>query len=104
MCNVYIYLLSFSLFSTGFGVECVCFLVLGFVSSGVPALTFLIIGIGLSGFTVSGWQINHLDLAPRYVEIRMRNNERTIHIHLGHIAPVSLYCNNTLNPDFLFNL
>ena len=79
---------------TGFGVEGACLLALGFVTSGVQSLLLLIIGVGFSGVTISGeihvsstvpflsvevlheerldfvgWQINDLDLAPRYASV-----------------------------------
>ncbi|KAK2189401.1 hypothetical protein NP493_107g01011 [Ridgeia piscesae] len=53
----------------GFGVEAVCLYVLAFVETGGIAMTFLTIGVASSGITVSGWQINHLDLAPRYASV-----------------------------------
>lgn len=49
--------------------EGVCMLLLVFIRDGVFALTFLTIGVGFSGLTISGWQINHLDLAPRYASV-----------------------------------
>ncbi|KAK2157309.1 hypothetical protein LSH36_193g01035 [Paralvinella palmiformis] len=53
----------------GFGTEALCFIILGFISTGTPAITFLTLGIGISGISISGWQINHLDLAPRYASV-----------------------------------
>lgn len=53
----------------GFGLEAVCFIILGFVYDGTPAVILLTLGIGVSGMTISGWQINHLDLAPRYASV-----------------------------------
>ena len=52
---------------SGFGLEALCFIILGFITTGTPAVVLLTLGIGVSGMTISGWQINHLDLAPRYV-------------------------------------
>ncbi|XP_064601310.1 vesicular glutamate transporter 2.2-like [Liolophura sinensis] len=53
----------------GFGVEAICFFVLGFQRVGKVVMIFLSLGIGFSGLTVSGWQINHYDLAARYASI-----------------------------------
>ncbi|KAI0214180.1 Vesicular glutamate transporter 2 [Lamellibrachia satsuma] len=53
----------------GFGLEASCLYVLAFVKTGGVALVFLTIGVASSGLTVSGWQINHLDLAPRYANV-----------------------------------
>ena len=55
--------------SAGFGVEGLCCYILTGVDGGHAAIAVLAIGIGMSGFTVSGWQINHLDLAPKYASV-----------------------------------
>ena len=50
----------------GFSIEGLCFLCLDLVTEPTASLVLLTIGIGASGLTTSGWQINHLDLAPRF--------------------------------------
>ncbi|KAI3379811.1 hypothetical protein SNEBB_005412 [Seison nebaliae] len=55
--------------ATGFSIEAISLLVLGFIRTGPWALVCLSIGIGMSGLTVSGWQINHLDLTKRHTGI-----------------------------------
>ncbi|XP_013399797.1 vesicular glutamate transporter 1 isoform X1 [Lingula anatina] len=55
--------------SIGFGMEGICLIFLAFTVNGAVALVFLTIGVGFSGLTVSGWQINHLDIAPKYASI-----------------------------------
>ena len=41
-------------FSSGFGCEAVFLFCLFFIDSGIVALIFLTIGVGFSGFTISG--------------------------------------------------
>ncbi|CAD5111621.1 DgyrCDS915 [Dimorphilus gyrociliatus] len=53
----------------GFGMEGTCMLLLVFIRDGTLALIYLTIGVGFSGFSISGWQINHLDLSPRYASV-----------------------------------
>ncbi|XP_064635986.1 vesicular glutamate transporter 2-like isoform X2 [Lineus longissimus] len=53
----------------GFGVEGSCCLFLSFIENGNLAMIFLSVGVGFSGICTSGWQINHLDIAPRYASV-----------------------------------
>jgi hypothetical protein len=39
------------------------------VEHGSQAVVCLTLAVGLSGIAISGWQINHLDLAPRYAGV-----------------------------------
>lgn len=39
-----------------------------FQTGAVTALTF---GVAFSGFAISGYNVNHLDIAPRYASILM---------------------------------
>ncbi|KAF6041096.1 SLC17A6 [Bugula neritina] len=53
----------------GFGTEAACLFSMGFIYSGSACVILLTIGSGTAGLYVSGWQTNHLDLAPQYVGI-----------------------------------
>jgi hypothetical protein len=46
-------------------------LVVAFAKSPVIAIAFLTIAVGFSGFAISGFNVNHLDIAPRYASILM---------------------------------
>ena len=46
-------------------------LVVAFAKSPVVAIAFLTIAVGFSGFAISGFNVNHLDIAPRYASILM---------------------------------
>ncbi|OWF54202.1 Vesicular glutamate transporter 2 [Mizuhopecten yessoensis] len=53
----------------GFGGQSVCFLVLTFTVEPLYVMIFLTLGVGMFGLSVSGWQINHYDLATRYAGV-----------------------------------
>lgn len=53
----------------GFGGQSICFLILTFTVSPACVVIFLTLGVGMFGLSVSGWQINHYDLAPRYAGV-----------------------------------
>ncbi|XP_022237814.1 vesicular glutamate transporter 1-like [Limulus polyphemus] len=55
----------------GFGLEAVFLLVVGYTRNTTLALISLIIAVGFSGFAISGFNVNHLDIAPRYASILM---------------------------------
>ncbi|XP_073706702.1 vesicular glutamate transporter 3 isoform X2 [Garra rufa] len=55
----------------GFGMEATLLLVVGFSHTRAVAITFLILAVGFSGFAISGFNVNHLDIAPRYASILM---------------------------------
>ncbi|XP_053269872.1 vesicular glutamate transporter 1 [Pleuronectes platessa] len=55
----------------GFGMEATLLLVVGFSHTKVVAITFLVLAVGFSGFAISGFNVNHLDIAPRYASILM---------------------------------
>ena len=42
-----------------------------YATSNTLAVAFLVIGVGLSGFSLSGFNINHLDVAPRFAGLLM---------------------------------
>ncbi|KAL5004924.1 hypothetical protein ScPMuIL_018380 [Solemya velum] len=55
----------------GFGVEGGCILALGLIKDNDwrVALTLLCVGVAISGFAISGYQVNPLDLAPQYCSV-----------------------------------
>uniref|UniRef100_A0A7N6BNS9 Vesicular glutamate transporter 1 n=1 Tax=Anabas testudineus TaxID=64144 RepID=A0A7N6BNS9_ANATE len=55
----------------GFGMEATLLLVVGFSHTKGVAITFLVLAVGFSGFAISGFNVNHLDIAPRYASILM---------------------------------
>lgn len=58
----------------GFGMEAIFFLVLAHATTsknGTAATISLAIGVACSGFAISGFNVNHLDIAPRYASILM---------------------------------
>ncbi|XP_014231794.1 vesicular glutamate transporter 1 [Trichogramma pretiosum] len=58
----------------GFGMEALFFLVVANCTThrnGAAATTALTIGVACSGFAISGFNVNHLDIAPRYASILM---------------------------------
>lgn len=58
----------------GFGMEALFFLVVAHATTyrnGAVATTALTIGVACSGFAISGFNVNHLDIAPRYASILM---------------------------------
>uniref|UniRef100_A0A671LR59 Major facilitator superfamily (MFS) profile domain-containing protein n=1 Tax=Sinocyclocheilus anshuiensis TaxID=1608454 RepID=A0A671LR59_9TELE len=55
----------------GFGMEATLLLVVGFSHSKGVAISFLVLAVGFSGFAISGFNVNHLDIAPRYASILM---------------------------------
>ncbi|KAK1159734.1 vesicular glutamate transporter 2 [Acipenser oxyrinchus oxyrinchus] len=55
----------------GFGLEATFLLVVGYSHSKGIAISFLVLAVGFSGFAISGFNVNHLDIAPRYASILM---------------------------------
>merc|ERR1719499_963668 len=55
----------------GFGGEALFLVVVGYTNSRMTAVIALIIAVGSSGFAISGFNVNHLDIAPRYASILM---------------------------------
>lgn len=53
------------------------------------AITALTLGVAFSGFAISGYNVNHLDIAPRYASILMgmSNGIGTI---AGLICPIAI--------------
>ena len=55
----------------GFGGEALFLLVVAYARTKTQAVVALIIAVGSSGFAISGFNVNHLDIAPRYASILM---------------------------------
>uniref|UniRef100_A0A8D0HGM4 Solute carrier family 17 member 6 n=1 Tax=Sphenodon punctatus TaxID=8508 RepID=A0A8D0HGM4_SPHPU len=55
----------------GFGMEATLLLVVGYSHSKAVSISFLVLAVGFSGFAISGFNVNHLDIAPRYASILM---------------------------------
>ncbi|XP_039551984.1 vesicular glutamate transporter 1-like [Passer montanus] len=55
----------------GFGMEATLLLVVGYSRSRAVAISFLVLAVGFSGFAISGFNVNHLDIAPRYASVLM---------------------------------
>ena len=55
----------------GFGGEAIFLLVVGYARHKTTAVVALIVAVGSSGFAISGFNVNHLDIAPRYASILM---------------------------------
>ncbi|XP_060694592.1 vesicular glutamate transporter 2.2 [Hemiscyllium ocellatum] len=55
----------------GFGMEATFLLVVGYSHTKGVAISFLVMAVGFSGFAISGFNVNHLDIAPRYASILM---------------------------------
>uniref|UniRef100_T1JUN7 Major facilitator superfamily (MFS) profile domain-containing protein n=2 Tax=Tetranychus urticae TaxID=32264 RepID=T1JUN7_TETUR len=55
----------------GFGMEALFLFVVGSTSSEALAISALTFAVGFSGFAISGFNVNHLDIAPRYASILM---------------------------------
>ncbi|NWH69480.1 VGLU1 protein, partial [Piaya cayana] len=58
-------------FPPGFGMEATLLLVVGYSHSRSVAISFLVLAVGFSGFAISGFNVNHLDIAPRYASVLM---------------------------------
>ncbi|KAK2726558.1 vesicular glutamate transporter 1-like [Artemia franciscana] len=55
----------------GFGMEAVFLLVVAYSRSTAGGIFALTLAVGFSGFAISGYNVNHLDIAPRYASILM---------------------------------
>merc|ERR1719412_627833 len=55
----------------GFGGEAIFLLVVGYTRHKGVAIAALVTAVGCSGFAISGFNVNHLDIAPRYASILM---------------------------------
>ncbi|XP_013112212.1 vesicular glutamate transporter 1 [Stomoxys calcitrans] len=55
----------------GFGMEGIFFLFVAHAKTATGAMFALTCGVAFSGFAISGYNVNHLDIAPRYASILM---------------------------------
>lgn len=55
----------------GFGLEATFFLIMAYCDKPKPAVLALSFGVAFSGFAISGFNVNHLDIAPKYASILM---------------------------------
>lgn len=55
----------------GFGCEALFLLVVAYTRSERTAVLAMVMAVGCSGFAISGFNVNHLDIAPRYAAILM---------------------------------
>ncbi|PAV87585.1 hypothetical protein WR25_04805 [Diploscapter pachys] len=55
----------------GFGGEAAFMLIVAYTNKESTAIIALILAVGCSGFAISGFNVNHLDIAPRYAAILM---------------------------------
>ncbi|XP_071497425.1 vesicular glutamate transporter 1-like [Diadema antillarum] len=55
----------------GFGGEAIFLLVTAYSRGRMLAIVSLCLAVGSSGFAISGFNVNHLDIAPRYASILM---------------------------------
>lgn len=55
----------------GFGGEALFLIVVGMTRDKLTAVIALVVAVGCSGFAISGFNVNHLDIAPRYASILM---------------------------------
>ncbi|XP_054713555.1 vesicular glutamate transporter 1-like [Uloborus diversus] len=55
----------------GFGLEATFLLIVAYTRSNVIVIIALTLAVGFSGFAISGFNVNHLDIAPRYASILM---------------------------------
>lgn len=74
----------------GFGMEATFFLVVAFAKTSTQAIVALTFGVAFSGFAISGFNVNHLDIAPKYASILMgmSNGIGTI---AGCICPLAVH-------------
>lgn len=88
----------------GFGIEAVCILALGWITQLETAIVVMCVGVAVSGLAISGYQVNPLDLSPKYASVLtglsrmgvlgaiistsstslLRGRERTSHIETWH--------------------
>lgn len=81
----------------GFGFEAIFLITVGYSNGKEMAIICLIIAVGFSGFAISGFNVNHLDIAPRYASILMglSNSAGTLSGMLCPIMVGSLTVNET---------
>nr|CAG4650107.1 EOG090X04X8 [Sida crystallina] len=55
----------------GFGMEAIFLMFVAYTRDTTTAISSLVLAVGFSGFAISGFNVNHLDIAPRYASILM---------------------------------
>jgi ACS family sodium-dependent inorganic phosphate cotransporter-like MFS transporter 6/7/8 len=73
----------------GFGGEALFLLVVGYTNNKMLAIISLILAVGCSGFAISGFNVNHLDIAPRYASILM-GISNGVGTFSGMICPITV--------------
>ncbi|CAF1225682.1 unnamed protein product [Rotaria sordida] len=72
---------------TGYIIEGSCLLIMSYVKNSYLGIALLTIGVGSSGLMVSGWHLNHQDLAPRYASV-IAGFTAVIGTSAGIISPI----------------
>merc|ERR1711892_1090799 len=72
----------------GFGGEALFLLVVAYARHRLTAVIALIVAVGSSGFAISGFNVNHLDIAPRYASILM-GISNGVGTFAGMICPIT---------------
>jgi len=72
----------------GFGGEALFLLVVAYARHRMTAVIALIVAVGSSGFAISGFNVNHLDIAPRYASILM-GISNGVGTFAGMICPIT---------------
>merc|ERR1712038_1756905 len=72
----------------GFGGEALFLIGVAFARNEATAVACLIIAVGCSGFAISGFNVNHLDIAPRYASILM-GISNGVGTFAGMICPIT---------------
>jgi len=69
-----------------------CLVATGYVECSKPlAVAMIVVAVGLSGISMAGWAVNHLDLAPPYAGITLPTPEahaRLLTIRYYKLLPV----------------
>lgn len=55
----------------GFSLEATFFIFMAYSKSYLMGITNLTLGVAFSGFAISGFNVNHLDIAPKFASILM---------------------------------
>merc|ERR1719357_1091238 len=72
----------------GFGGEALFLIAVAYSHTETQAVVALIIAVGSSGFAISGFNVNHLDIAPRYASILM-GISNGVGTFAGMICPIT---------------
>ncbi|CAF3042791.1 unnamed protein product [Rotaria socialis] len=72
---------------TGYIIEGTCLIIMCQVTNPYIGIALLSIGVGSSGLMVSGWHLNHQDLAPRYASV-LAGFTAVIGTSAGIISPI----------------